>query len=107
MPAWLIFKLLNVATPVFAATAAVEPVAKLPEERVSEMVSLFPVPEVTTLPNWSSTLTPMPKVVPAVVDDEGGWVVTSSWLGLVATMPKLLVVAVVTVVWVVSDAVIV
>ena len=97
----------KVATPPEALTVLVEPLAKLPGESVSLMLSLLPVPEVIGLPNWSSTLTPVPKAVPAVIDDDGGWVVTITLLGVVATMVKPFVMAVVMVEVVVLDAVMV
>ena len=83
----------------------VEPLAKLPDESVTLMLSLLPVPVVTTLPNWSSMMTPVPKAVPAVIEEVGGWVLMTSLLGAAATMLKLLVVAEVTEVWVVSETV--
>ena len=46
---------------------------------------------VTTLPYWSSTLTPTVKAVPAVTDDEG-WVVMARAFSAPATMAKPLLV---------------
>src|SRR5580700_8583261 len=71
------FRLPKVATPLVAATEVV-PVAKLPEDRATWMVSFEPVvPVVIVLPNWSSIVTPTATVPPAVMVP-AGWVVTTS-----------------------------
>ena len=72
-PGLLICRLLKVATPLDAVAETVfPPVEKLPPARVSLMVSVEPVlPVVIALPNWSSTVTPTPKAVPAAKLDAG------------------------------------
>ena len=71
MPEVLRTKFEKVAVPFVAATEVVEPPVKTPPEGpeliVTFKVSLEPVPEVTRLPYWSSTLTfSVPRAVPAV-----------------------------------------
>lgn len=79
----------KLATPALAvAVAVVEPVENVPEERVSLILSLLPVPVVITLPNWSSTLTPTVKADPPVTD-AGGWVVMARAFSAPATIVNL------------------
>ena len=62
LPAELIMRFEKLATPALAVAVAVDdPVENVPDDRVSFKASLFPVPVVTTLPYWSSTLTPTAK----------------------------------------------
>jgi hypothetical protein len=65
-PVLVIWRPLNVATPLEAVTEVV-PAEKLPEERATETVSPEPAPVFTTLLNWSSRVTPRPTVPPAVI----------------------------------------
>ena len=59
-------KLLKVATPLTAVTEVV-PEAKLPEDRVTLMVSVEPVPVEMGLPYWSSTVAPTENVDPLTI----------------------------------------
>ena len=67
----MILRFEKLATPPLAVAVVVEPLAKPPEESATLRVSLLPAPVVITLPNWSSTLTPTVKAVPAVVEAGG------------------------------------
>lgn len=104
VPVLVICRLLNVATPLIAATDVVPP-AKLPVFKVSPMVSVDPVPEFTTLLNWSSTVALRPTVPPAVIE-LAGWAVITTLFGAAGLTPNEFVVAVLTPLRLVSEAVI-
>ncbi len=104
MPVVLILSPLKLATPLTAGTEVV-PLAKLPEERATETPSPEPVPEETTLLNWSSRVAPTLTVPPAVID--AGCELMTNWVGVVGVTVTPDVVVAVTPVWVVSDALIV
>ena len=104
MPVVLILSPLKLDTPLTAGTEVV-PLAKLPEERATETVSLEPVPEETTLLNWSSRVAPTLTVPPAVID--AGCELMTNWVGVVGFTVRLLVAPALTPVLVVSEAVIV
>ena len=106
MPDLLIWSPLKVATPLAAARDVVPP-AKEPVDNVSLTVSVEPVfPVVMVFPNWSSTATVVPKFAPAPTV-AGGWAVTTSLFSAAGLTVIWFVVAVLTPVRLVSEAVMV
>jgi len=90
----LLIEQLKVATPLDAFTGLV-PQLKVPEPGLVPMARVTEADEfVATLPAASLSVTAVVKLTPAV-ELAGGWVVTTSWVGVPGTMAKALVVTVV------------